>query len=97
MMAAFSVNELRGDADAGARSPHAALEDAAHTEGLSDRADILLLAPERERRCAGDDLEARNVRQHVDDLLGQAVAEVLVLLVSAQVGKRQDGNRGFGV
>src|SRR5438067_462512 len=92
---AFGINELRGDANAAPRSPHAAFENAAHTECPGDRANILILSPESKRRRAGDDLEAANMRQHVDDLLGQAVAEVLVLLVRAQVGEWEDRNRRF--
>ena len=49
MMATFGINELCGDADAAPGSPYAAFEDAAHTQGLSDRADILILSTEGER------------------------------------------------
>ena len=57
------------------------------------RANVLVLAFERERRRTRYDLESRNSSERVDDLLGQAVAEVLVLLVAAHVLERQYGDR----
>jgi hypothetical protein len=48
-------------------------------------------------RKAKDDVRAvtlrpATVRQQVDDLLGQAVAEVLVVRIAAHVGERQHGD-----
>ena len=42
-------------------------------------------------------LKSRDLRQEVDDLLGQAVAEILVLLVAAHVLEREDRNRWLRV
>ena len=86
-------DELRRDADAVAGLSDAAFENVRHTKGRGDLANVLMLALERERRGARDHLQARDLRQEVDDFLGQAVAEVLVLLVAAHVLERQDRDR----
>ena len=66
---------------------------------LSSRA--ISAAPSRpslegERRGARDDAQALHARQQVEQVLRQAVREVLVRLVLAQVGERQDGYRALG-
>ena len=58
-------------------------------ELLADLSEFDVLSPEEERRGATGDLQAGHVGQRIDDLLGQAVAEILVVLVRAHVGERQ--------
>ncbi|MBK6452488.1 MAG: hypothetical protein IPF84_08105 [Proteobacteria bacterium] len=73
---------------------HAAFEQSGHTELLADLANIDVLASfEREARRAGGDMDARNFRQGVDDFLGHAIAEILVLGIGTHVCERQDRNR----
>ena len=52
-----------------------------------------MLAFERERGGARNDLESRNSSERVNNLLGQTVAEVLVFPVAAHVLERQHGDR----
>src|SRR5262249_55111852 len=58
-----------------------------------DATDVLVFVFERKGGRPCDDREATHFREHVDDLFGEAVAEVLVLLVRAQIRERQHGNR----
>ena len=48
-----------------------------------------------ERRVAGDHEQGAEARQLRDDVVGDAVAEILLFGVAAHVGERQHGDRGF--
>ena len=65
---------------------HAALEHRGHVELLADRAQVLAPALEREARRARRDAQPLDLREGVQDLLGDAVGEVLV--VGAARGSR---------
>src|SRR3546814_18438640 len=69
-----------------------AFQDRAHAELAGGGGDVDLLALEVERRRARGHLELRQLGQQVEDLLGDAVAEVLVLGVAAHVDERQHGD-----
>ena len=92
LIAVRRVDELRGDAHARARLAHAALEHVPHLQALRDLADLDRLALERERGRARGDVKSFDLGQRVDDLFGEAVAEVLVLGIGAHVRERQDGD-----
>src|SRR5437764_7817014 len=79
------IDELGGDADLIARLAHAALEDGGDVEFFPDGGYVLVLALERERRGARGHVQARYLRQQVQQLLAQPVGEVLLLLVGAEV------------
>ncbi len=83
-------NQLGGHADAPAGAPHAAFQHVRDVECPGNPANVLLSAAERERRRARDHPEAGHPRQHVNDLFGQTVAEVLLIPFGAHVGERQD-------
>ena len=89
-----SQNELRRHTDAAAGAADAALEDVRHAERVRDPADVLVLAFERKRRRARNHLEAGHLRERVDDLVREAVAEILVVRIPAHVGERQHGDGG---
>ena len=95
MGAVGGMDQLRGHAETISGSPHAAFQDVLHAQRLGDFGDVLLLSTERERRSAGNHFQARNFGEQVQDLFGQAVAEVFILFVRAHVGEGQDGNRGL--
>src|SRR5688572_4421256 len=95
MRSVTGVDELRCDADPPTGPPHAAFEDRADVERLPDSADVLVLVSECERRGTRNDAQAWHAGQRVEDLLGETVAEVLVFLVRAEVGERQDRDRGL--
>ena len=86
------LDELRCDADAVAGLANAPLENVLNVEPPADLSEFQVLSPEKEGGRAAGDLYARYVGQHIDDLLGKTVAEILVLSVSAHVGERQYGD-----
>ena len=64
-----------------------------HAEACGHGAHVVVLALERERRRARDHAQVAAVRQAIDQLLGQAIGEVLLVALLAQVGERQHGDR----
>ena len=86
------LDELRRDSDAVARLANTPLENMLDVEPPADLSEFDVLSPEEEGGRAAGDLHAGYVGQHIDDLLGQTVAEILVLLVRAHVGERQYGD-----
>ena len=87
------LQQLRGDAHPVARLAHAAFEhvrDVQRTRDLRRRDGLALV---RERRIAGRDGQRRNAAEVGDDVLGDAVAEILLLRVAAHVHERQDDDR----
>ena len=93
VVAVGRANQLSADAQHLAALAHAALQHVGHPELAGDRADVFVLALERECRRAGDHPQVRAVRQALDQLLGQAVGEMLLVALLAHVGKRQHGDR----
>src|SRR5262249_33199850 len=87
------VDQLRGDAEAIPAPTHAALQHIAYPQIAPHIADIGRLALVLEARVAGDDEQLREARQLGDDVLGDAVAQVILLLVSAKIGEGEYGNR----
>ena len=89
------VHQLRRDPQAVPLLANAALQQIADAEQLADPRDAVIAALEGERRGAADHVQAGVGRQLVQDLLGDAVAEDVVLGVVADVAERQhrDGVR----
>src|SRR5262249_3678781 len=73
-------NQLGRDAQPLSRAPDTTLEHMGDIQRLRDPPDIFLFTAERESRAPRYHLQAGDARQQVDDLFGQAVAEVLLLL-----------------
>jgi len=90
------VGELDADARAPLGLPNAALHEVAHTQVAADllrgRAALLVWLHGVRRR----DTHFREAPEGVDDILCDAVAEVVALRVAALVGERQHGDRGSG-
>src|SRR5262249_41394337 len=97
VVAVGDVDQLGADPQPVAGLADAALQDGADAELFADLADVLVAALEGEGGGAGGDVQPLDPGQGADQLLGQAVAEVLVLGVGAEVAERQDGDgRGGG-
>ena len=86
-------DQLGRDADASTRPPHAAFEHVRDVERLGNPPHVLVFAAECERRRSCDHLEPGRLCQQVDDLFGEAIAEVVLVLVRTHVGERKHGDR----
>ena len=84
------IDQLRGDPHPIARLADAPLEHVANAERLADFLHMDVLALEGERGIAGDDEELRQFRQGRDDVLGDAVGEIVLLRIAAHILEGQD-------
>ncbi len=93
VIAGACVDELRRHPNPVILAPHAALEDIRHAEPLANAAQVLVLALESERGSPPRDAEILDPRQHVQDLLRQALGEVLIgrILRHVDEGQYRDG------
>ena len=95
VVAVRDVDQLRGNPDAGPLLRHAALEQRADAELLTHIDDVDVPVLEGEARRARGDLEPPQLGERVEDLLGEAIREVLVIGICAQVHERQNRDRGL--
>ncbi len=96
MVAGGDVGELRRDPQPGAGRPHAALENVAHRESTGDRGQVAAALPSPEGRSPGCYADPVDPHERVHDLLGHALAEVILVLRRAHVRERQDRDRDSG-
>ena len=75
---------------------HAASEQSGDPQLAADGFFVNAVATESERRHTGADTEAADFAEGEDEFLGDAVAEVLLILLLAEIGERKDGDRGGG-
>ena len=87
------AHELRRCAQAVPSTTYAALEQKAYVERRPDLARGGIFGLECKRRAARHNAKPGNFRERADQLLGDAVAEILVLLVRAEVREGKDGDR----
>src|SRR5271155_2978586 len=85
--------QLGGHAEATAEFAHATFQDIFHVQPLRDAADVLSLSNERQRRGARRHQQTRHLDQCIENVLGQAVAEVFIFLVAAEIGERKHRDR----
>ena len=89
MLVALRIDQLRDDAHAIAGAAHAPLEDRRSIQLRTDLAQAVLAFLERHDRGPRNHLETADLRQVGNDIFGDAVGEVLVLRIRAQVEERQ--------
>src|SRR6059058_3189605 len=90
------VGQLRRHAQAVCGPAHAPAEHGRHLQRLTDLPHVLVLPLECERRRPGHDLELGQLRERVDELFADAVAQVFLLWGTTHVHERQHGNRLAG-
>src|SRR5262249_7677626 len=93
MVTVARIDELRIDAQSFARSLDASLEDVANTEIASHLLWPCCLVPVAGDRVAVDDEESGNLRQLRYKIVAEALGEVSLALLLAQIGEGQDGHR----
>ena len=93
LVAVAHVGQLHRDAQAVAGLAHRAFENRRHVEALADLGDLDRLALVLERGNARGDAHAVERAQIGDELVGDPVAEVLLVPARAHVGEGQHGNR----
>src|SRR4029453_2371312 len=96
MIAVRRVDELGRYSEALTRLANTALEHSLHVELLSKRANVVSLTFKLKDGCARDYTDLPDLAQSMNDFFRQAIAEVFVLALRAQVDERKDGD-GFGV
>ena len=94
MAAGRCIDELSGNAHAVRRLADAAFQHVAHAQFAADLLHIDRPALVGEARIARDDEQPADARQGRDDVLDDAVGEIVLLGVAAQIHERQDGDRG---
>ena len=93
MKTGLRVDELRRDPHLVASLANAAFEHGFDTQLAAHLPDVHVAALVGERRGARRDLQTRNARQQVEQLLGHAVAEIVLGGITAQIRERQHGDR----
>ena len=93
MFAVLRVDELNVDPKAVAAALDAALEDITDVQLPANRFHVERLAFVGERRVARDDEGSSDAREIGRQALGDAVDEIFVLGIAADIGERQDDNR----
>ena len=93
MEAPRGLGELGRDPEAVAGLADTAFEDGLDTQPAADLAGLDRRAAEQERGRPRRDAKPAQAAQGVDDLFGDALAEVGLVLVPAHVGERQDRDR----
>ena len=91
--AADRVDQLRRHAQSFAVAADAALDHVANAQLLADPAHVDRTALVLERGVACDHDQAGEPRQLSDDVVGDAVAEILLAWITGDVLERQDGDR----
>ena len=95
MVALACADELGGDAHLVAALAHRALEDVGHVKLPRDFGHLELLSFEGEGGSARCDLELRHLREEIEQLLRDAVGEILLVLRLRHVDEGQHGDRFF--
>src|SRR5689334_1218820 len=93
MTAAAAINQLRRDAHARARLAHATFQNVADIQFTRDLGDVDMLSLVDEGVVARDDEQRRYLAEIGDDVLADAVAEILLLRIVAHVDEGQNANR----
>jgi hypothetical protein len=91
--AGHGIDELRRDPDAVAAPPDAAFQHVTCAQLPADLSEIDRLALVLEGRISPDDQEVGKARQFGCNVLGNAVAEIVLLRVGIEIGERKDCNR----
>src|SRR5208282_99458 len=93
MPAACGVDELCSNAHSLAGTADRAFEHRTHGKLAADSADVDRASLVGEAGIARDDHQTADLRQIGDDVIADAIGEVLLFGIARHVGKRQNGDR----
>ena len=91
--AGCDIDQLRAHAQTRAGDAHTSRKHVGHLQLPAHLLHVLLDTAQPRRGVPGDYAHSPEPGERVDQLLGQAVAEVVVLRAGAEVGKRKHCNR----
>ena len=94
LVAVLRTDQLRADSEPVPALSNASLDDRRNAQLSANLADVGIRILELKGGGPGGDLEAINSAQGRDQFVGQSVAEVLLVLLLAEVGEWQDGRGG---
>ena len=83
------VNQLRRDPQLITRAHHRSLDDRLHAQGARDLRYRLAGSAIADDRGAGDHPQAVQLRELRDQRLGYTIGEIVLLRISADIGKRE--------
>jgi hypothetical protein len=95
MTAGLGFNKLPADPQTLTGLTHAPFQDIAHTEVASDLLGVNGTAFECEARVSRDNEEPPNLGQCCDDLVGDAVRQILLFWIAAEVCEGKHNERGL--
>ena len=90
---AIALDELRRDPELLPVAPHAALQEVLHPQECANARHVVATVLQGEGRGARDHLQLAERGQPVEDFLGDAVGEIDLLRIAAQVGEGQHRHR----
>src|SRR5262245_19916907 len=90
-----SIDQLRGNSNAVAAAPYAAFQHIAYAQFASYLPHIDRLVLVLEAGVAGDDKQLGEAGQLSDDVVDDAVDQIFLLWMGAQVGERKHGIEGL--
>ena len=91
------IDQLRAHSDVIIRALHASFKNMGHAQGFSDVTQTALCpGPILHRRCPTDHLKIRDLCEHGENLVLDAVCEISVLLVRTEIFEWQDSNALLG-
>jgi hypothetical protein len=95
-MLGLRVDDLDGDAKTGPGLAQAAGDHVVGVQLLADDADAVVGVAEREGGVAGDDGKPAVLGERRDDVLGDAVGDIVLLRIPVEVGERKDRHARSG-
>src|ERR1700690_1938023 len=96
MSAITCVDQLHCDLELVPRFSDTALDDIHGAERSSNLAQVTVVTPELERGCPPDHLETRDLGEQIQDLFGDSVTKILLIMRFAHINERQHGDRLVG-
>ena len=93
----FGIHQLYSNPEPVPGTPDASFEHVLHVQQLADGANAEPLPLERKRRRSAGDGDSLDLAENADELVGKAVAEMLILGIAAGIHHRQYSHRSANI